>query len=95
MLKCPQMGAIAAPALGGKEVAPRLVRMVAKDIVNMSNTCIVVKIDNGPDMKALAGHAQEMSHPAVVGEPLEYEPLEYEPLSSGLAERCMQTGVDS
>lgn len=85
--KCSQTGGIAAHAVMSKEVTPEIVRLLACDIDNMGHMRVLLKGDNKPGMKALAGCVREFrTHPTVVEESPEYEAQ-----SNGLAERCMQT----
>lgn len=64
-----------ARAVRSKETSPELVRLVVKDINNVGHTRIVVKSDDEPAIKALAGSVSEQrAHLTVVEESLGWEP---------------------
>lgn len=71
-------GAVAAHDVRSKKSLPNS-RLVAKDIDYMGHTRVVIKSDNEPATKALAGRAKD-----VRSQPSHHD-------RSGLAERCVQT----
>lgn len=84
-LKCSRTRVVAAHAMTTKEAMPELVRQIAKDIVNMGHTKVVVKGDNEPAMKLTSRVRDARMLLATAAESPECESQ-----SNGLAQRCVQ-----
>lgn len=54
------------------DASPELERSVARDVDNLCQSCVVIKVGIEPAMKAVAGPVKDMrSHPGVIQESAE------------------------